>query len=140
MGDEVLCSAAVDTVPLRSPNALAFYSGQDEWRTKTLAANIDTLVIMHASHPRFNPWFVWKALLASHVAGVHPIVIRNKTDLTDGSSEAERFLASLSALGYETHAISAESACKKTIEELDSIFNGRRSLLVGQSGMENPRS
>lgn len=137
VGDEVLCSAAVDnTVAIESVDKrFSLLFRQDEWRTKTLAANIDTLVIVYASHPRFNPWFVWKALLASHVAGVHPIVIRNKTDLTEGSSEAENFLTSLSTLGYETHAISAEIASEKTIEELDGIFNGRRSLLVGQSGM-----
>lgn len=137
VGDEVLCSPAVDnTVAIESiKKRTSLLFRQDEWRTKTLAANIDTLVIVFASRPRFNPWFVWKALLAAHTAGVHPCVIQNKTDLSEGFKEAEEFLLSLKALGYETHAISAEKATEATIEELDSIFNSRHSLLVGQSGM-----
>ena len=108
---------------------------QDEWRTKSLASNIDQLVIVYGSAPRFNPWFVWKALLAAHTAGIKPIIIRNKTDLTEGAEEAQAFLDELTALGYETHRLSATESTAETIAELDSIFNGQRSLLVGQSGM-----
>ncbi len=137
VGDEVVCSAAVDnTVAIESikeRSSLLFR--QDEWRTKTLAANIDTLVIVYASCPRFNPWFVWKALLAADAADVRPVIVRNKTDLSQGAQEAEHFLHSLSELGYETHALSAQNADQNTIEELDGIFNNRHSLLVGQSGM-----
>ncbi|MBR4940210.1 MAG: GTPase RsgA, partial [Burkholderiaceae bacterium] len=70
---------------------------QDEWRTKSLASNIDQLVIVYGSAPRFNPWFVWKALLAAHTAGIKPIIIRNKTDLTEGAEEAQAFLDELTA-------------------------------------------
>ena len=117
VGDEVLCSAvydntaAIDAINERS--SLIFR--QDEWRTKTLASNIDSLVIVYASHPRFNPWFVWKALLAAHAAGVRPVIIRNKTDITEGAEDAERFLKSLKTLGYETHALSAERADEETL-------------------------
>ena len=51
----------------------------DEWRTKELASNIDLVAIVFASRPTFNPWFIWKALLAATKAGITPIVIRNKT-------------------------------------------------------------
>lgn len=137
VGDEVLCSEAVDnTVAIESiKERTSLLFRQDEWRTKTLASNIDTLVIVYASCPRFNPWFVWKALLACHVAGVHPIVIRNKTDLSEGAQEAQNFLQSLKTLGYETFALCAEDPSEETITKLDGIFNNRRSLLVGQSGM-----
>lgn len=137
VGDIVICSAAVDnTVAIESikeRSSLLFR--QDEWRTKTLAANIDTLVIVYASCPRFNPWFVWKALLAAHAANVHPVIIRNKTDLTDGAEEAARFLTSLKQLGYETHEMCAQTISAQALDELDKIFNRHRSLLVGQSGM-----
>lgn len=137
VGDDVFCSAAVDnTVAIESiKNRSSLLFRQDEWRTKTLAANIDTLVIVYASCPRFNPWFIWKALLASHAAGVHPIVIRNKTDLAEGAVQAQKFLQSLQTLGYETYALCAEDPSEETIVKLDGIFNNRRSLLVGQSGM-----
>ena len=41
----------------------------DEWRTKELASNIDLVAIVFASRPTFNPWFIWKALLAATKAG-----------------------------------------------------------------------
>ena len=137
VGDEVVCSAAFDnTVAIESiKDRTSLLFRQDEWRTKTLAANIDTLVIVYASCPRFTPLFVWKALVAAAAAGVHPIILRNKTDLTQGAEEAAAFLQSLATLGYETHAVSAETADNKTLEELDGIFNTKRTLLVGQSGM-----
>ena len=53
----------------------------DEWRVKTLAANADVAAIVYAPRPTFNPWFIWKALLAAHQAGIPAVVIRNKTDL-----------------------------------------------------------
>lgn len=137
VGDIVICSAAVDnTVAIESikeRSSLLFR--QDEWRTKTLAANIDTLVIVYASCPRFNPWFVWKALIAAHAARVHPVIIRNKTDLAEGAEEAARFLASLKGLGYETHEMCAQTISTQALDELDKIFNNHHSLLVGQSGM-----
>lgn len=137
VGDWVQCTMASDmTAAIESVDArenLLFR--QDEWRTKSLAANIDQLVIVYASAPRFNPWFVWKALLAANTAGIKPVIIRNKTDLTEGSEEAQAFLDELTALGYETYALSATETTDETIALLDGIFNDQRSLLVGQSGM-----
>lgn len=108
---------------------------QDEWRTKTLAANIDRLVIVFASAPRFNPWFVWKALLAAHCAGIRAVIIRNKTDITTDARSAQAFIEQLHSLGYETHNICANNPTTELMHELDDIFNNQRSLLVGQSGM-----
>lgn len=137
VGDEVLCSAAVDnTVAIESVlerKNLLFR--QDEWRTKTLAANIDLLAIVYGSQPRFNPWFIWRALIAAHAAKVPAIVIRNKTDLEDGAQEADDFLRSLDALGYRTCRMSATEVDKTTQETLAEIFFNHKTLLVGQSGM-----
>ena len=124
-------TAAIESVQARE-NILF---RQDEWRTKTLASNIDQLVIVFASAPRFNPWFVWKALLAAHCAGIKPIVIRNKTDLTVDAQAATDFVEQLNSLGYETHCLCAAQKNEALLALLDRIFNNRRSLLVGQSGM-----
>ena len=137
VGDTVVCSAAVDnTVAIESiKERTSLLFRQDEWRTKTLAANIDTLVIVYASRPRFNPWFVWKALLAAHAARVHPVIIRNKTDLAEGAEEAARFLNSLELLVYETHEMYSQPISAEALDQLYMIVNNHRSLLVGQSGM-----
>ena len=137
VGDRVLCMASFDnTAAIESiePRTSLLFR-QDEWRTKTLAANIDLLAIVFASHPRFNPWFVWKALVAAHSAGIRPVILRNKSDLTEGAEQAALFLESLQALGYETYTISAQTADAETLKTLNNLFHGRHSLLVGQSGM-----
>ena len=137
VGDMVQCLASFDNTAaietIRDRTSLLFR--QDEWRTKTLASNIDLLAIVYASRPRFNPWFVWKALLAAHQAGVRPVIIRNKTDIAEDAKEASDFLVRMAALGYETYSISAEKADSQTLDVLNTLFHGHRSLLVGQSGM-----
>ncbi len=137
VGDIVQClssfdnTAAIEAIEERT--SLLFR--QDEWRTKTLASNIDLLAIVYASRPRFNPWFVWKALLAAHKASVKPIIIRNKTDLIEDAKEASDFLLRMADLGYETYSISAEKADSDTLGVLNTLFHQHQSLLVGQSGM-----
>ena len=107
----------------------------DEWRTKELASNIDLVAIVFASRPTFNPWFIWKALLAATKAGITPIVIRNKTDLEEGREEADAALRQLEALGYETLSIPAGSKPEEAKPILETRFAHHKTLFVGQSGM-----
>ena len=73
VGDVVGCTnptsgvAAIETIEPR--RSLLYRS--DEWRVKALAANIDQTAIVFAARPTFNPWFIWRALLAAHEAGGH---------------------------------------------------------------------
>ena len=68
VGDRVGCTppvsgiAAIETIEDR--RTLLYRS--DEWRVKTLAANADLCAVVFAPRPTFNPWFIWKALLAAH--------------------------------------------------------------------------
>ena len=107
----------------------------DEWRVKELAANIDQVAVVFASRPTFNPWFLWKALLAAHRAGIPAMAIRNKTDLAEGAEEASRAAAQLESLGCRTIAVSARTDPEGTLARLEPAFSGRRTLLIGQSGM-----
>ena len=102
----------------------------DEWRTKELASNIDLVAIVFASRPTFNPWFIWKALLAATKAGITPIVIRNKTDLEEGREEADAALRQLEALGYETLSISAGSKPEEAKPILETRFAHHKTLFV----------
>jgi len=103
-------------------------------REKTLAANIDQVAVVFAPQPAFNPHFVWRALLAAHVAGIDAIVVLNKHDLPD-SGVAGRFLAGLQALGYSTATVSAKYDARQTALVLAALLRGRSTLLIGQSGM-----
>lgn len=123
--------AAIESIAKRS--SLLYRA--DAFRTKELAANVDQIIVVFASRPSFNLWFIWKALLASHAAGIEATVIRNKTDLAEGADAAQAVLQEICALGWRTLAISARGDRTEVIERLRPITHDRRSLLVGQSGM-----
>lgn len=107
----------------------------DEWRIKSLAANVDLVAVVFAPRPTFNPWFIWKALLAAHQAGIPALVIRNKSDLADNAEAADAECARLTAIGHDVVAISAGNDPEGARRTLIPRFTGKTVLLVGQSGM-----
>jgi len=137
VGDRVLASpsgpeqAAVESI---EPRRSLLYRA-DDFRTKELAANIDQMIVVFASRPSFNRWFIWRALLAAHAAGIDAVVVRNKTDVADGAEAAQAALAELEALGVRTLSLSARAAPEQALALLAPLTHGRASLLVGQSGM-----
>lgn len=104
------------------------------YRTKELAANIDQVIIVFAARPSFNRWFIWKALVAAGAANIEALILRNKTDLAD-SDDAISFLQQLSQLGWRTLSLSARADAERSHTLLMREVFGRKSLLVGQSGM-----
>lgn len=106
----------------------------DAFRIKELAANIDLVLVVFAGRPTFNRWFVWKALIAAHAAGIEAVAIQNKTDLDDGGVAAE-FRAALERIDVATLALSAKGTPEQAHGALRPLTRGRASLLVGQSGM-----
>lgn len=107
----------------------------DEWRVKTLAANIDMVAVVFASRPSFNPWFIWRALIAAHTEGIPALVVRNKSDLKDGAEKAEEQIKLLEGLGEDVVDVSAEGDPEQARRILTERFEGKVVLLVGQSGM-----
>ena len=106
----------------------------DRYRTKELAANVDQVIIVLAARPAFNRWFIWKALVAATAAGIEALVVRNKSDLAE-SDDASSFLQEVSRLGWRTLALSAKVESDRSRELLLREVTGRKSLMVGQSGM-----
>lgn len=137
VGDEVIATesgpaqAAVESI---EPRRSLLYRA-DDFRTKELAANIDQVLIVFASRPSFNLWFLWKALVAAKAAGITAIIVRNKTDLGEGAEAAKLALDQMQSLGWQTLAVSARTQPEATRATLLSIVHGKHSLLVGQSGM-----
>lgn len=108
----------------------------DEWRIKELASNLTLVAVVIASRPTFNPWFVWKAVIAAKTEGIHVLIIRNKRDLDDKKEEIERFCDLMrNECGAEVVDVSAQNEPAETLQVLGSRFAGGRVLLVGQSGM-----
>ena len=137
VGDVVECTEPVSGVSaiesIRERRNLLYRS--DEWRIKSLAANIDLVCIVFASRPTFNPWFIWKALLAAHQAGIPALVIRNKAELAEGAEEAAAAVRLLESIGHDVITVSATGEPEATRARLIERLEGRASLLVGQSGM-----
>ena len=137
VGDEVIATesgpaqAAVESI---EPRRSLLYRA-DDFRTKELAANVDQVLIVFASRPSFNLWFLWKALVAAKAAGIAAIIVRNKTDLDEGAEAAKLTLDQLRSLGWQTLAVSARTQPEAARATLLNIVHGKNSLLVGQSGM-----
>lgn len=137
VGDQVNATTAADrqaVIESIAPRTSLLYRA-DEYRTKELAANVDQVLVVFASRPSFNLWFIWKALLAARAAGIEATVLRNKADLAEGAEAAEVALDDLRRLGWSTANVSARFDPQRATEVLEPIVRGRRSLLVGQSGM-----
>ena len=137
VGDHVQCTppdsgvAAIEVVEER--RNLLYRS--DEWRIKTLAANVNQVCIIFASRPTFNPWFIWKALLAASQAGIDAVVVRNKVELAEGATEAAEAISLLKSIGEKTMEVSALEHPEETEARLLEILQGKTTLFVGQSGM-----
>jgi len=136
VGDRVVASVvSVDQARIESiePRTTLLFR-TDKYRTKELAANVDQVVVVFASRPAFNRWFVWKALVAASAAGIEAVVLRNKADLAE-SDDASAFLQQVAELGWRTLTLSAKSDSNQARALLLPEVAGRKSLMVGQSGM-----
>ncbi len=137
VGDHVCATPTADgqaAVESIEPRSSLLYR-TDGFRTKELAANVDQVIVVYASRPSFDRWFIWRALLAAGAAGIDALVVRNKTDLAESAEAAQTVLAELAALGCRTLSLSARTQPETALRELQPLTRGRASLLVGQSGM-----
>lgn len=107
----------------------------DAWREKTLAANIDQAVVIIAPKPTFSEVFLNMCLVALDAAQIAPLIMLNKKDLPEFEA-ARKSIAHLEEIGYEILPMSA----KFDIEPLRPYLQGKRTLLVGQSGMGKSRT
>ena len=107
----------------------------DAWREKTLAANIDQAIVIVAPKPTFSESFLNLCLVACDAAGIAPLIMLNKMDLPEFET-ARKSIAHLEEIGYDVLAMSA----KIDIEPLRPYLKGKRTLLVGQSGMGKSRT
>lgn len=136
VGDVVRCSCAHDQATIESvePRRTLLFR-TDRYRTKELAANIDQVAIVFAPQPPFNPFFVWRAMLAAQAAGIPSLLVLNKTDVAEGLDAARAAVSFAVTLGVPTLSISARADPDAARTALRGLLEGRATLLVGQSGM-----
>lgn len=106
----------------------------DAMRSKQFASNIDQTLIVLAPEPDFSEDLIGRALVASWSAGIQPIVILNKADLSHKLAAALERITPFEGLGASVITLSALDA-EQTRQIMDPVLRGRSSLLLGQSGM-----
>ncbi len=106
----------------------------DQWRTKQFAANVDQVMVVVAVTPSFSDDLLGRALAGAWAAGVTPLIVLNKVDLTEALAQAHQKLQPYRSLGVqvlEVSALSPESIKTTLLPHLKD----KTTLLLGQSAM-----
>jgi len=135
VGDRVLWQPAGDggvVTALRERRNLLFR--QDEWRTKSFAANLDQLLVLLAVDPPSSEAQLARALIAARAAGVPAFIGLNKTDLP-GLDGARARLAPYAAMGVPVIEFALKADPGHAREVLWPRLHDRVTLVLGPSGM-----
>ncbi|HEV8312547.1 MAG TPA: ribosome small subunit-dependent GTPase A [Burkholderiaceae bacterium] len=106
---------------------------QDEWRTKSFAANLDQILVLVASKPVFSESQLARALIAAEAAGIPARVVLNKTDLPEIDAARER-LRPYRAMGVEVVELAMKPQPQASQTALEAVLAGRTTLVLGPSG------
>lgn len=106
----------------------------DAFRTKSIAANVDQILLVLATEPAFSPDLLGRAAIAAAHEGIELRILLNKIDLTAQLSKARELLTPYRQLGFAIHEISAKHSAA-SLADLEPFLAGKVSVLVGQSGM-----
>ena len=107
---------------------------QDEWRTKSFAANLDQLLVLVAGEPVFSESQLTRALVAASEAGIPTLIGLNKTDLPSAAAARAR-LAPYVAMGSVVIELALKTQPEAAKATLAQHLNGRVTLVLGPSGM-----
>ncbi|TAL27040.1 MAG: ribosome small subunit-dependent GTPase A [Aquabacterium sp.] len=106
---------------------------QDEWRSKSFAANLDLLLMWVAVEPVFSEAQLARALIAAHAAGIEAAVVLNKIDLPAADTARAR-LAPYRAMGYEVIECSLKHRREEALGLIRRRLDHRATLVLGPSG------
>jgi ribosome biogenesis GTPase len=107
---------------------------QDEWRTKSFAANLDQILVLVAGEPVFSESQLTRALIAAQAAGIPALIGLNKTDLPAAAAARAR-LAPYRAMGVEIIELALKADPSASRAHLQERLAGRVTLVLGPSGM-----
>lgn len=105
---------------------------------KTVAANIDRIIIVVAPAPFPHAGLIDRYLVAAEVTGIEPILLINKIDRVDDENRdhIEYLHQTYEDLGYTVLAVSAKFENKgHSLDKLREYLADYTSVFVGQSGV-----
>ncbi len=102
---------------------------------KTVAANIDCILIVVAPYPEPHANLIDRYLVAAETQNIRPIILLNKIDRVDEDNreKIEALIQPYQALGYDVLRTSANDA--ESLSELRGFLVNRTCVFVGQSGV-----
>ncbi len=106
----------------------------DAFKSKSIAANVDQILVVLATAPSFSPDLLGRAVVAAELDQIELRIILNKCDLQEGLDHARSLLAPYQKMGYPIHEVSAKFN-PQSVQNLQPFLCGKISVLVGQSGM-----
>ncbi len=106
---------------------------QDDWKTKSFAANLDQILVIVAAEPVFSESQLARALIAAESAGIAARVVLNKADLASIAAARDR-LAPYSAMGVEVIEVALKARPDASRAALATLLEGRATLVLGPSG------
>jgi ribosome biogenesis GTPase len=106
---------------------------QDEWRTKSFAANLDQLLILVAGEPMFSESQLSRALIAAESAGIPARIVLNKIDLPAADAARQR-LTPYGAMGIEVSELSLKGRRDEAVALLQPMLHSFTTLVLGPSG------
>ena len=107
---------------------------QDEWRTKSFAANLDLLLVLVAGEPMFSESQLTRAMIAAAQADIPVCIGLNKVDLP-AAADARRRLLSYRAMGVHVIELALKADPGGALATLPPLRAGKTTLGLGPSGM-----
>jgi ribosome biogenesis GTPase len=106
---------------------------QDEWRTKSFAANLDQILLLVAGEPVFSESQLTRALVAAASAGIPALIGLNKIDKPSAIQARER-LRPYGAMGVVVMELALKTDPDRARAVLGPRLQGKTTLVLGPSG------
>jgi ribosome biogenesis GTPase / thiamine phosphate phosphatase len=106
---------------------------QDEWKTKSFAANLDQLLVLVAAEPVFSESQLARALIAAESAGIPARIVLNKSDLPAIGTARAR-LVPYTAFGIDVIELALKARPDEARDRLMPLLEGRSTFVLGPSG------
>jgi ribosome biogenesis GTPase len=106
---------------------------QDEWKTKSFAANVDQLLILVGVEPVFSETQLCRALIAAEAAGISTTIALNKIDLP-GTPAARERLAPYRAMELPMMELALTADREGSAALLNPWLLGKKTFVMGPSG------
>jgi ribosome biogenesis GTPase len=107
---------------------------QDEWRTKSFAANLDLLLVLVAGEPMFSESQLTRAMIAAAQAEIPVCIGLNKVDLPAAALARQRLLP-YREMGIPVIELALKADPAGALATLSPLLAGKTTLVLGPSGM-----